>query len=617
MAFAILAFAVVLSSLFPFTGGHQPLARSVYPQERPPVIHTVDPEPPHCALRNSEIEEHRILTITGEYLQYIEGRHLQFLLIGVGQDSLLIGLEVDWESADRITVDMNRLDHLLWPYGKMVLRVRVTDERGVALSDWSPRFNVASHVVACGVSRSTRAPTPVPAPTPFPPTPPIRGVAGDLWADVIIGKPDFAQIAPKSVVPFKVFNPGGVVVDRSVEPGRAYIWDASNSRILGIDLAGCYESGGTCAADVVIGQPSGYDQSACNGDSGVQNFPVRAAATAQNLCGLPDVALSPWESFSFVTMAVDSLGSLFVPDSMNHRILKYESPFESDSTADEVWGQADFSGMVCNRGAFVEPSAETLCFHSPFNRSYTNWYGNGVEIDPNGNMWVADGGNNRVLRFPADPENGEIAKAADLVLGQPDFNSAEHGDTLDRLHGPSAVRVGSDGRAYVADTINNRVLVFKPPFQTGMRADMVFGSRFHRPTSLEIDPFGRGIWVVNAGNYMAELWNVTGTSVLRVLGKDSYRPDRACGPPMAGVPGRPRLCPMGGSIGLDGWGNVLVPAYHGASDVYRFPTLSPQTDGNQTIDPDRRLSFLPSRTISGTERAFIPREALQFGRTSS
>ena len=44
----------------------------------------------------------------------------------------------------------------------------------------------------------------------------------------------------KSVVPFKVNNPTGVVVDRSVDPGRAYVWDSGNSRILGIDLATCY-----------------------------------------------------------------------------------------------------------------------------------------------------------------------------------------------------------------------------------------------------------------------------------------------------------------------------------------------------------------------------------------
>ncbi len=72
------------------------------------------------------------------------------------------------------------------------------------------------------------------------PREPVRGVEGDLWADVILGKPDYSEITPNEVVPFKVNNPGGVFVDRSVSPGRAYVWDSSNSRILGIDLATCY-----------------------------------------------------------------------------------------------------------------------------------------------------------------------------------------------------------------------------------------------------------------------------------------------------------------------------------------------------------------------------------------
>ena len=129
---------------------------------------------------------------------------------------------------------------------------------------------------------------------------------------MIIGKPDFSQIAPKSVVPFKVFNPGGVVVDRSVDPGRAYVWDAGNSRILGIDLGKCYEVAGPCSADIVLGQPSLYDHAACNGDSGLQDYPNPPLAGPDTLCGIPSWSLSPWEAHTFVTMAVDSRGALYV-----------------------------------------------------------------------------------------------------------------------------------------------------------------------------------------------------------------------------------------------------------------------------------------------------------------
>ena len=79
-----------------------------------------------------------------------------------------------------------------------------------------------------------------------------------------------------------------------------------------------------------------------------------------------------------------------------------------------------------------------------------------------GNLWVADGGNNRVIRYPYDSASGEILKAADLVLGQPDLYSNRPGDTLDKFHAPSTVEFDLQGKLYVADTVNDRILVFNP-----------------------------------------------------------------------------------------------------------------------------------------------------------
>ena len=426
---------------------------------------------------------------------------------------------------------------------------------------------------------------------PFPPTSPVRGVAGDLWADVIIGKRDFTEIIPYEVVPHKVTNPGGVIVDRSVHPGRAYVWDSGNSRILGIDLAACYEDPRPCSADIVIGQPSAFDHAACNGDSGLQAFPRRADASAGSLCGIPETAMSPIEEHTFVTMAVDPQGSLYVPDSHNNRVLKYENPFEADSIADSVWGQADFKGIMCNRG-FSSPTAETFCFHSTTNRLYANRYGNGVEIDPDGSLWVADGGNNRILRFPLDRETGEVSKAADIVLGQPYFSSNEPGRALDKLHAPSAVRLAPNGNLYVADTVNDRVLVFRPPFRSGMSASSEFGSRFHRPTALEVDPSGKGMWVNDSGNHMVELWNWEGDTVERVLLKDSYRPVPECGEPLEVLAGSPP-CNSAGGVGIDAQGNVLVPLYLPNHDVLRFGPSEESRDGS-AVQANKRLFYPPS-----------------------
>ena len=578
----ILVLGVLMSVLYAALHTDGSSRRAAHAQTPMPVIHLLDPEPPHCVLRNSAKASDRILTITGNDLLAHSDRRLQFLDLTTGHESILFDQEVSWQDPRRISIDMAQVDQHFRQDSRLRLQARIAsgDPSG-PVSAWSGEFILAHDALSCG-SRS-----------PFPPTSPIRGIAGDYWADVVIGQPDFTQIAPKSVVPFKVNNPTGVVVDRSVSPGRAYVWDSGNSRILGIDLASCYEGPGPCSADIVIGQPSGYDHAACNGDNGVQNFPVRPLPTAETLCGIPDVSLSPWEAYSFVTMAVDGVGNLYVPDSFNHRVLKYNNPFESDSVADQVWGQSDFSGMVCNRGNLQSPTAESLCFHSDSIRFTLNRYGAGVEIDDEGNMWVADVGNNRILRFAANPDTGEIATTADLVLGQDDFNTAEPGSSLEKLHAPSAISFDSRGWLYVADAANDRIVIFKPPFRSGAPAATTFASLLHHPSSLEIDPSGRGVWVMDSGNYMVELWDITGTSVLQVLGKDSYQPDRGCGPSMAGLPGRPHLCPIGGGIGLDAWGNVLVPIYHGIADVIRFPALSTPTDGNQSTDADRRLFFPP------------------------
>ena len=426
---------------------------------------------------------------------------------------------------------------------------------------------------------------------PFHPTPPTRGAAGDLWADVILGQADFSAITPYEVVPHKAFNPGGVLVDRSVDPGRAYVWDSGNSRILGIDLAKCYAGEDPCSADIVLGQPSGYDHSACNGDGALQNFPLRASASPDTLCGILDTERSPLETHTFVTMAVNDVGDLFTPDSFNHRILRYENPFENDTSADGVWGQADFTGNLCNRG-LPAPDAGTLCFHDYSTHQaikHLERYGSGVAIDAGGNLWVADGGNNRVLRFPLDPDTGEVVKVANLVLGQHDFNSAQLGSEFDKLHAPSAVTFDQSGTLYVADTGNDRVLVFETPFETGMPAKRGIVGEFYRPTSVATDPTTQGIWVNDSGNGMIQLWDPVESSLLTVVGKPSYQPGGGyCGLTFHGSVGSPSFCHVAGGMGIDSQGNLLVtPTWE--HDILRFPAPFVDPAIGAINQPDKRL----------------------------
>ena len=153
--------------------------------------------------------------------------------------------------------------------------------------------------------------------------------------------------------------------------------------------------------------------------------------------------------------------------------------------------------MTCNRGgSFYRPSASSLCLAPP---PGVGDLMAGVALDGAGNLWVTDTQNNRVLRFPYSAAQGLPATTADLVLGQPSFGDSLASSALDRMDKPESVRVSAAGVVYVADSLNNRVLAFAPPLQSGMVATRLLGSGLSNPRGLEIDPSG-GVWVDDSGH---------------------------------------------------------------------------------------------------------------------
>lgn len=74
--------------------------------------------------------------------------------------------------------------------------------------------------------------------------------------------------------------------------------------------------------------------------------------------------------------------------------------------------------------------------------------------DKQGNVLICDTENHCVRRY--SPKTGKI----ELVAGHPEKASAEKGGTFLKtgLRRPHGVRIGPDGKLYIADTYNNRVL---------------------------------------------------------------------------------------------------------------------------------------------------------------
>jgi hypothetical protein len=82
---------------------------------------------------------------------------------------------------------------------------------------------------------------------------------------------------------------------------------------------------------------------------------------------------------------------------------------------------------------------------------------------------VTDRNNNRILIWESIP-NSNVAP--DLVIGQPDFETHMEGKSLAELDFPGQVSISSDGKMVVADSNNDRILVWtKFPTQSGQSAD--------------------------------------------------------------------------------------------------------------------------------------------------
>jgi hypothetical protein len=106
---------------------------------------------------------------------------------------------------------------------------------------------------------------------------------------------------------------------------------------------------------------------------------------------------------------------------------------------------------------------------TPSSRTFN--FPSGMEV-ADGRLYVVDQNNNRVLIWNSIPQSNGVV--ANQVLGQIDFTSKSTGTSDYQMNGPGDVAVGG-GRLYVADTINHRVLGWNSAPPAFGLADFVLG----------------------------------------------------------------------------------------------------------------------------------------------
>jgi NHL repeat len=188
-------------------------------------------------------------------------------------------------------------------------------------------------------------------------------------------------------------------------------------------------------ADVVYGQHN--------------NFDTRAAFNA------------PWgisadSLWSPGGVATDRLGKLYVADTSNNRVLFYGN---GDTTATLVYGQGlppnNFTSGVGDLGGRPGPN---------------NLLGpEAVTLDADGNVYIADRNNNRVLFYPAGLTTPTRVYGQNGRFDTANFNGDGLHPNENTLFAPFSVALDSASNLYIADAGNHRVLFYQAGSTTATR----------------------------------------------------------------------------------------------------------------------------------------------------
>lgn len=298
-------------------------------------------------------------------------------------------------------------------------------------------------------------------------------------ADVVLGQPDGStegRAAGGRGPERGMILPTGVLVHE----GRLVVADAWHHRVLVWDTVPRRDD---VAPDLVIGQDDASSVEPNRGrdcDAGSMYWPFGIGVVG---------------------------GRFYVADTGNRRVLAWDGGIpDSDRPADLVLGQPDAAHREENRGADAAPDS----FRWPHD----------VTGDDD-TLLVADAGNHRILGWRGHPT---ADRGADLVIGQPDMiSSAEwpYGPhSGDRFRFPYAL-VLDGGRLVVADTAQNRVLLWDGDWADGRPADHVLAQPSfttngeNRWSGIEKDtlcwPYGLSVHgdvlaVADSGNNRVVLW---------------------------------------------------------------------------------------------------------------
>jgi DNA-binding beta-propeller fold protein YncE len=372
--------------------------------------------------------------------------------------------------------------------------------------------------------------------------------------------------------------PFGVATDAA---GNVYVADQANNRIQKFDSSGVFLR--AWGEDVVSG----------NAETGFEVCTAAASCKAGAQGGLGGEMTFP------LGVASDAAGNVYVADSFNHRIQK----FDSSGVFLRAWGKdVDQTGgtgfEVCTAAASCKAGA-------PGGLGGEMNFPTAVATDAAGNLYLADQNNNRIQKFDSSgaflrtwgedvDQTGGTGFEVCIAAGS--CKPGDFGELGGEMSSPASVATDAAGDVYVADLDNNRIQKFdssgvflrawgKDVDQTGGTGFEVctvaasckagatggLGGDMNLPTGVASDAAG-DVYVVDTSNHRIQKFS------------DPLPPPPAEPTPQPGP--APEVQPKAD-------GTLTIDANKGKVEKGRKVTLSGQYDvaANESCEPNRPIQI--------------------------
>jgi hypothetical protein len=280
--------------------------------------------------------------------------------------------------------------------------------------------------------------------------------------------------APAQASDYQSFNnPFGVFVDSS---GYIYVADYGNNRV-------CKWSSNGQAIGWIGGTNNGWQK------------------------GSAPAYASDYKSFNNpFGVFVDSSGNIYVADTYNNRVCKWNS-----SGVAQGWiGGTNNGWQQGNAPAFAS--------------DYQSFYGpSGIYVDSSGNIYVADGDNNRISKW--NTNGTAIGWIGGTNNGWQQGNAPAFASDYQSFFSPTGIYVDSSGNIYVADFNNSRISKWNTNgtaigwiggtnngWQKGGAPSYAFDYKsFYNPTGVFVDSSGN-IYVADEFNNRISKWSSSGVA---------------------------------------------------------------------------------------------------------